>query len=146
MLCIVCVPRADFFLSHTTILLLPTRIKMYSTRSISASVATALLAGLSSASHPTPMSHNVSEFKMVYEMTGIVPEVVASIDPAVSFYMGYMEQDGDMAMLMPGDTISLFEAQQEPFEFLVEGISNVTNATDETRYLIYIVRLFRFFC
>ncbi|KAJ2900592.1 hypothetical protein MKZ38_002388 [Zalerion maritima] len=99
-----------------------------------------VFAPLVSASHPMIMSFNVSEFKVAYDDIGIVPEVVAGIDPSCSFYFGYEESDGDKALMMPGHTISLFEAQQMPFEFSVEGLTNVTNATSLTRYLIYITK------
>jgi len=111
---------------------------MYAYASVSTALAATVFAGFAAASHPAPMSHNVSQFKMAYEEIGIVPEVVSGIDPSLSFYFGYLEEDGDPGMMMPGMTISLFEAQQLPFEWLVEGLENVTEADAETRYLIYI--------
>lgn len=101
-------------------------------------VAATLLAGLSSASHPSYRGFSTSEFKSMYNETGIVPEVVANIDPAVSFYFSYKEKDGDEALQMPGDILTLYKAQQYPFEWVVEGLDNVTDATADTRYLIYI--------
>ena len=113
--------------------------------SATSAVVAALFAGIASASHPAIGSMNTTEFQLAFTETGIVPEILPAVDPAVSFYFGYLEEDGDRAQLMPAHTLSLFEARQFPFEFFVEGLDNLTEIDSTTRYLIYIVSIQRIY-
>ncbi len=79
------------------------------------------------------------DFKNRFRESGIVPEVIAALDPAVSFYAGYKAgEDGHDELLVPGSTLSATEATM-PFEFSVENLNNATNITAQTRFLIYLV-------
>ena len=79
------------------------------------------------------------DFKNRFRESGIVPEVIAALDPAVSFYAGYKAgEDGHDELLVPGSTLSATEATM-PFEFSVENLNNATNITSQTRFLIYLV-------
>jgi hypothetical protein len=80
------------------------------------------------------------EFKNRFMESGIVPEVIAAIDPSVSFYVGYRSGDHD-ELLVPGSTLTVAEASR-PFEFSVENLNNATNVTGQTRFLIYLVWFF----
>ncbi len=79
------------------------------------------------------------DFKNRFVASGIVPEVIAALDPAVSFYAGYKaEQDSHNELLVPGSRLTIAEATM-PFEFSVENLNNATNITAQTRFLIYLV-------
>lgn len=80
------------------------------------------------------------EFKNRFMESGIVPEVIAAIDPSVSFYVGYRSGDHD-ELLVPGSNLTVSEASR-PFEFSVENLNNATNVTAQTRFLIYLVWFF----
>jgi hypothetical protein len=73
--------------------------------------------------------------------SGIVPEVIAGIDPSVSFYAAYKAGDSEDShdeLLVPGSSLRVSEATM-PFEFSVENLNNATNITAQTRFLIYLV-------
>lgn len=78
------------------------------------------------------------DFKNRFVESGIVPEVIAALDPAVSFYASYRAEDGHDELLVPGSSLSISEARM-PFEFSVENLNNATNVTAQTRFLIYLV-------
>jgi hypothetical protein len=79
------------------------------------------------------------DFKNQFVSSGIVPEVIAALDPSVSFYAGYKAgDDGHDELLVPGSSLSISEATM-PFEFSVENLNNATNITAQTRFLIYLV-------
>jgi hypothetical protein len=79
------------------------------------------------------------DFKNRFVASGIVPEVIAALDPAVSFYAGYKAgQDNHDELLVPGSRLTVAEATM-PFEFSVENLNNATNVTAQTRFLIYLV-------
>lgn len=80
-------------------------------------------------------------FKNQFVASGIVPEVIAALDPSVSFYASYKAgADSHDALLTPGSSLSISEATM-PFEFSVENLNNATNITAQTRFLIYLVCL-----
>ncbi|KAL2265090.1 hypothetical protein VTJ83DRAFT_6190 [Remersonia thermophila] len=79
------------------------------------------------------------EFKNRFVESGIVPEVIAALDPSVSFYASYKAgDDGHDELLVPGSTLTVAEAAM-PFEFSVENLNNATNVTAQTRFLIYLL-------
>ncbi|KAK4120426.1 PEBP-like protein [Parathielavia appendiculata] len=79
------------------------------------------------------------DFKNQFVASGIVPEVVAALDPSVSFYASYKAGDDDHdELLVPGSSLSVSEATM-PFEFSVENLNNATNITAQTRFLIYLL-------
>lgn len=78
-------------------------------------------------------------FKNAFVSSGIVPEVIPALDPAVSFYASYRAADGHNELLVPGSSLTLAEAGQLPIEFSVESLNNATNITAQTRYLIYLL-------
>ncbi|KAL1835760.1 hypothetical protein VTJ49DRAFT_6099 [Mycothermus thermophilus] len=87
------------------------------------------------------MASSVStlEFKNRFVESGIVPEVIAALDPSVSFYASYKAgDDGHDELLVPGSTLTAAEAAM-PFEFSVENLNNATNVTIQTRFLIYLL-------
>lgn len=73
---------------------------------------------------------------------GIVPDVMGSFDPMVSFYAGYKASDGDKALLMPGTKLKMKETKF-PFEFSVENIMKARNVTRNSRFVLYMVRVSR---
>ncbi|KAK3905395.1 phosphatidylethanolamine-binding protein 4 [Staphylotrichum tortipilum] len=78
-------------------------------------------------------------FKNQFVASGIVPEVIAALDPSVSFYAGYKAgADRHDELLTPGSSLSVSEATM-PFEFSVENLNNATNITAQTRFLIYLL-------
>jgi phosphatidylethanolamine-binding protein len=79
------------------------------------------------------------DFKNLFQQSGIVPDVIAALDPAVSFYAGYRAADGHSELLVPGVSLTVTEASL-PIEFSVENLSNATGVTAQTRFLIYLVR------
>ncbi|SPO03992.1 uncharacterized protein DNG_06675 [Cephalotrichum gorgonifer] len=83
-------------------------------------------------------SVSTADFKSRFEESGIVPEVIAALDPAVSFYAAYQSDSGQDALLVPGSSLTVAEANF-PFEFSVENLNNATNITSTTRYLIYLL-------
>ena len=85
------------------------------------------------------VSVSTLDFKNAFVESGIVPEVIAALDPAVSFYASYRAADGHDELLVPGTSLTVAEATQ-PIEFSVENLNNATNITAQTRYLIYLVR------
>jgi phosphatidylethanolamine-binding protein len=81
------------------------------------------------------------DFKNRFMQSGIVPEVIAGIDPSVSFYAAYKagdSEDNHDELLVPGSSLLVSEATM-PFEFSVENLNNATNITAQTRFLIYLV-------
>ena len=52
-------------------------------------------------------SVSTADFKSRFEESGIVPEVIAAIDPAVSFYASYRTADNQDALLVPGSTLTV---------------------------------------
>ncbi|KAK3323874.1 phosphatidylethanolamine-binding protein [Cercophora scortea] len=77
-------------------------------------------------------------FKNAFISSGIVPEVIAALDPSVSFYATYSTSTGHEELLLPGTSLTTSEASS-PLDFLVEGLTNATNITASTRYLIYLL-------
>jgi hypothetical protein len=47
------------------------------------------------------------EFKNRFTQSGIVPEVIAALDPSVSFYAGYKKDDGTDGLVVPGSTLTI---------------------------------------
>jgi len=90
------------------------------------------------------VSVSTLDFKNRFQQSGIVPEVIAALDPSVSFYAGFRAADGHSELLVPGVSLTLAEASQ-PIEFSVENLQNATNITAQTRYLIYLVCRVRVF-
>jgi phosphatidylethanolamine-binding protein len=89
----------------------------------------------------TANSVSTLDFKNRFMQSGIVPEVIAGIDPSVSFYAAYKAEDSENShdeLLVPGSSLRVSEATM-PFEFSVEGLNNATNITAQTRFLIYLV-------
>lgn len=83
------------------------------------------------------------DFKNRFVESGIVPEVIAALDPAVSFYASYKAgEDSHDELLTPGSSLTATEATM-PFEFSVENLNNATNITAQTRFLIYLVRIWK---
>jgi len=104
-----------------------------------ATVATVLtLVSLTLAHGDEAESLAVAEFKSGFASAAIVPEVLAAFNPSVAFYVSYQSADGDAALLHPGATLTTAEAKA-PFEMSVENIMNVTNVTDSTRFIVYMV-------
>ena len=52
-------------------------------------------------------SVSTADFKSRFEQSGIVPEVIAALDPAVSFYASYKTSTGQDALLVPGSTLTV---------------------------------------
>lgn len=52
-------------------------------------------------------SVSTAEFKSRFEQSGIVPEVIAALDPPVSFYAAYKSANGQDALLVPGSTLTV---------------------------------------
>jgi hypothetical protein len=87
----------------------------------------------------TASSVSTLDFKNQFVSSGIVPEVIAALDPSVSFYASYKAgEDGHDELLVPGSSLNISEATM-PFEFSVENLNNATNITAQTRFLIYLV-------
>ncbi|KAK1753592.1 phosphatidylethanolamine-binding protein 4 [Echria macrotheca] len=85
------------------------------------------------------VSVSTLDFKNRFQQSGIVPEVIAALDPSVSFYVSYRAAaDGHTELLVPGSSLTIAEAGV-PLEFSVENLNNATNITAQTRYLIYLV-------
>lgn len=81
------------------------------------------------------------DFKNRFVESRIVPEVIAALDPAVSFYASYKAgEDSHDELLTPGTSLTAAEATM-PFEFSVENLNNATNITAQSRFLIYLVRV-----
>ncbi|KAF2677200.1 PEBP-like protein [Lentithecium fluviatile CBS 122367] len=76
-------------------------------------------------------SVSISDFEADFVTAQIVPEVLTAFNPSVAFYAAYESADGDEAVLMP-------EAGA-PIEFSVENISNGTNVTDASKFIIYMI-------
>jgi hypothetical protein len=100
-------------------------------------LALALALGVSADDNAVSVS--TLDFKNRFVQSGIVPEVIAALDPSVSFYASYRAADGHNELLVPGSSLSVSEATM-PFEFSVENLNNATNITAQTRFLIYLVR------
>jgi hypothetical protein len=47
------------------------------------------------------------EFKNRFQASGIVPEVIAALDPSVSFYASYKRNDGQDELLVPGTALTI---------------------------------------
>lgn len=71
--------------------------------------AVAVLVGLTgpAAAADNAVSVSTLDFKNRFVQSGIVPEVIAALDPAVSFYAGYMADDGHLELLVPGTSLSV---------------------------------------
>jgi hypothetical protein len=85
---------AEFFLSrrhHQSIV-----VKMGSTFAL----VSLCLAGFAAAHHP--QSVTTAMVKTAFESSGIIPEVIPSLDPLVSFYGAYTNQAGVDKLLTPG--------------------------------------------
>ena len=75
------------------------------------------LAGLATAgfSAPGPMKRQAAggqsvptaQFKSRFEESRIVPDVIAALDPSVSFYAAYNTISGRPALLVPGSTLTI---------------------------------------
>ncbi|KAK4215055.1 phosphatidylethanolamine-binding protein, partial [Rhypophila decipiens] len=78
------------------------------------------------------------DFKNAFVESGIVPEVIAALDPSVSFYVSYVAADGHNELLLPGTQLAMSE-KGGPTEFSVEGLNNATNVTASSRFLIYLL-------
>lgn len=52
-------------------------------------------------------SVSTAEFKSRFEQSGIVPEIIAALDPAVSFYASYKASGDRDALLVPGSTLTI---------------------------------------
>ncbi|KAK4108045.1 PEBP-like protein, partial [Canariomyces notabilis] len=99
-------------------------------------LALALALGVSADDNAVSVS--TLDFKNRFVQSGIVPEVIAALDPSVSFYASYRAADGHNELLVPGSSLSVSEATM-PFEFSVENLNNATNITAQTRFLIYLL-------
>lgn len=85
------------------------------------------------------VSVSTLDFKNRFVDSGIVPNVIAALDPSVSFYAGYRAAaDGHSELLVPGSSLTLSEASL-PIEFSVENLQNATAVTQQTRFLIYLL-------
>ncbi|GAB1313727.1 hypothetical protein MFIFM68171_03937 [Madurella fahalii] len=98
----------------------------------------ALALALVASADDNAVSVSTLDFKNRFVESGIVPEVIAALDPAVSFYASYRAEDGHEELLVPGSSLSISEATM-PFEFSVENLNNATNITAQTRFLIYLL-------
>lgn len=85
------------------------------------------------------VSVSTADFKARFVQSGIVPEVIAALDPSVSFYASYRAADGHNELLVPGSSLTVAEAGVPPLEFSVENLSNATTVNSQTRFLIYLV-------
>ncbi|KAK5655139.1 hypothetical protein OQA88_6038 [Cercophora sp. LCS_1] len=86
------------------------------------------------------VSVSTLDFKNRFQQSAIVPEIIAALDPSVSFYVSYRAgTDGHSELLVPGASLTVTEAAQAPLEFSVENLNNATNITAATRYLIYLL-------
>ncbi|KAK1674118.1 phosphatidylethanolamine-binding protein [Colletotrichum godetiae] len=100
---------------------------------------TALLAAVAIAHNDMPpRSMSTTEFRQAFMEAGIVPDVMGSFDPMVSFYAGYKASDGDKALLMPGTKLKMKETKF-PFEFSVENIMKARNVTRNSRFVLYMI-------
>ncbi|KAJ0299130.1 hypothetical protein COL516b_009382 [Colletotrichum fioriniae] len=100
---------------------------------------TALLAVVAVAHNDMPpRSMSTTEFRQAFMEAGIVPDVMGSFDPMVSFYAGYKASDGDKALLMPGTKLKMKETKF-PFEFSVENIMKARNVTRNSRFVLYMI-------
>lgn len=68
-----------------------------------------LLASLAAVALADDQAFSVStlDFKNRFVTSGIVPEVIAALDPAVSFYASYIANDGHRELLVPGASLSI---------------------------------------
>ncbi|KAL0933448.1 mitochondrial 54S ribosomal protein mL38 [Colletotrichum truncatum] len=98
----------------------------------------ALFAPLALAHEMPPRSMSTTEFHQAFMESGIVPEVMGSFDPMVSFYTGYMASDGDKVLMMPGAKLKMKEVKM-PFEFSVENVINARNLTRNSRFIIHMI-------
>jgi len=80
----------------------------------------------------------VSVFKSSFTSSQLVPEILPAFNPSVSFYVGFATEEGEGALLTPGLTLTTDEAKA-PFELSVENITNATNVTESSRFLLYMV-------
>ncbi|KAK1834963.1 phosphatidylethanolamine-binding protein [Podospora conica] len=85
------------------------------------------------------VSVSTADFKSRFVQSGIVPEVIAALDPSVSFYASYRAEDGHTELLVPGSSLTVAEAGRAPLEFSVENLSNATSVNAQTRFLIYLL-------
>ena len=54
-----------------------------------------------------------SVFKSRFVESGIVPEVIAALDPSVSFYASYKADDGHDELIIPGTSMTVNGASQD---------------------------------
>ncbi|KAK2034913.1 PEBP-like protein [Colletotrichum zoysiae] len=87
---------------------------------------------------PPPRSMSTREFRRAFLDAGIVPDVMGSFNPTVSFYTGYKTGDGNKTLMMPGAKLQPMETKF-PFEFSVENIMNAQNVTRNTRYILCMI-------
>ncbi|KAK1979503.1 phosphatidylethanolamine-binding protein [Colletotrichum cereale] len=87
---------------------------------------------------PPPKGMSTREFRRAFLEAGIIPDIMGSFNPMVSFYAGYQNGDGNKTLMMPGSKLKLKEAKS-PFEFSVENIMNAQNVTRNSRYIVYMV-------
>jgi hypothetical protein len=107
--------------------------------SLRASISASLIStALSHGAREETTSVSTADFKSSFSSSSIVPDVLASFSPSISFYVGYTSADGDGAMMMPGSVLTTAEAKA-PFEMSVEGMGNATNVTADTRFIVYMV-------
>lgn len=99
----------------------------------------ALLASMVSSHAEPPRSMSTREFRKAFLEGGIVPDVLGSFDPIVSFYAAYRAHDGDKALIMPDSRLKMKEAKF-PFEFSVENMASAQNITRNSRFIVYMVK------
>ncbi|KAK1966768.1 PEBP-like protein [Colletotrichum sublineola] len=87
---------------------------------------------------PPPKSVSTREFRRAFLDAGLIPDVMGSFNPTVSFYAGYQTRDGNKTLLSPGSKLNVMETKF-PFEFSVENIMNAQNATRNTRYILSMI-------
>ncbi|TQN68706.1 OV-16 antigen [Colletotrichum shisoi] len=98
----------------------------------------ALLASMVSSHAEPPRSMSTREFRKAFLEGGIVPDVLGSFDPIVSFYAAYRAHDGDKALIMPDSRLKMKEAKF-PFEFSVENMANAQNITRNSRFIVNMI-------
>ncbi|KAK2000490.1 PEBP-like protein [Colletotrichum falcatum] len=87
---------------------------------------------------PPQKGMSTKEFRRAFLDAGIVPDVMGSFNPTVSFYAGYQAGDGNRTLLTPGSKLKLPEAKL-PFEFSVENIMNAQNVSRNSRYVLCMI-------
>jgi hypothetical protein len=72
---------------------------------VALTLATVMTGGVSADDNATSVS--TLDFKNRFQASGIVPEVIAALDPSVSFYASYKKQDGHDELLVPGSSLTI---------------------------------------